>query len=356
MAGKFNLNDLLNQGTTKVKAEKDKNTDVAGGYEIKNIDVDNLIPSEENFYSMNNIEELKNSIELTGKVVQPLIVTPLGTQNRIYKILSGHRRRQAILSLVAEGKNEYKKVPCIVEDIDGDYNTKIIKEELILISANSQREKTAWDKVEEAKRTRTLLESMKNMGSLAGDLRKNIAKVLQTSSTQVARYDAINRNLIDEFIEVLKANQLNISVAYEISGLSKEEQNILYQDYSNGKEIELSTVQEIKRNSRENREKKETTNIENKEIAEDKEKIIARESRETEDKKEIAEAITTDDRQEESDTGAASHTKGTIEIDAINYAIMYLMSAKINEPTEEVKVINKNIEGLKAAIDIIKNL
>lgn len=181
-----------------------------------------LVPSEDNFYSMNDIEELKSKIELAGKVLQNFIVVPLGGGK--YKVLSGHRRRLAVLALVEEGKPEFEFVPCTIEVDEQDAEVRAIREEIMLIAANSQREKTAWDKIEETRRTRALLEKIRKQEKLPGDMRKLVAQTLNTSPAQIGRFDAIIRNLCPEFTEELKADRINISTAYELSGLSAEEQ------------------------------------------------------------------------------------------------------------------------------------
>ena len=56
---------------------------------LKYIDVEDLVPSEDNFYSMSAIDELAGLIELSGGVKQPGLVVPLGGGK--YKLLSGHR-------------------------------------------------------------------------------------------------------------------------------------------------------------------------------------------------------------------------------------------------------------------------
>ena len=82
---------------------------------LKYIDVEDLVPSEDNFYSMSAIDELAGLIELSGGVKQPGLVVPLGGGK--YKLLSGHRRRLASLQLVKQGKEAYRKMPCMVEDM-----------------------------------------------------------------------------------------------------------------------------------------------------------------------------------------------------------------------------------------------
>ena len=130
---------------------------------------------------------------------QNFIVVPLGGGK--YKVISGHRRRAACISLVEEGKPEYEFVPCTVEADEEDAEVQAIREEIMLIAANSQREKTAWDKIEEARRTRALLERIKQQEKLPGDMRKLVAQTLNTSPAQIGRFDAITRNLCPAFME-----------------------------------------------------------------------------------------------------------------------------------------------------------
>ena len=213
--------------------------------EIERLSVFDLVPSEDNFYSMNDIEELKSKIELAGKVLQNFIVVPLGGGK--YKVISGHRRRAACISLVEEGKPEYEFVPCTVEADEEDAEVQAIREEIMLIAANSQREKTAWDKIEEARRTRALLERIKQQEKLPGDMRKLVAQTLNTSPAQIGRFDAITRNLCPAFMEELKADRINISTAYELSGLSAEDQAAAFEQYRETGEISIRAARERKR-------------------------------------------------------------------------------------------------------------
>ena len=213
--GKFNLNQILNDASKRAAPGGGGQTAPARpAAAIERLSVFDLVPSEDNFYSMNDIEELKSKIELAGKVLQNFIVVPLGGGK--YKVISGHRRRAACLSLVEDGKPEFEFVPCTIEADEEDAEVQAIREEIMLIAANSQREKTAWDKIEEARRTRALLEKIKAQEKLPGDMRKLVAQTLNTSPAQIGRFDAITRNLCPAFMDELKADRLNISTAYEI--------------------------------------------------------------------------------------------------------------------------------------------
>ena len=243
--GKFNLNQILNDASKRAAPGGGGQTAPARpAAAIERLSVFDLVPSEDNFYSMNDIEELKSKIELAGKVLQNFIVVPLGGGK--YKVISGHRRRAACISLVEEGKPEYEFVPCTVEADEEDAEVQAIREEIMLIAANSQREKTAWDKIEEARRTRALLEKIKRQEKLPGDMRKLVAQTLNTSPAQIGRFDAITRNLCPAFMEELKADRINISTAYELSGLSAEDQAAAFEQFRETGEISIKAARERK--------------------------------------------------------------------------------------------------------------
>ena len=194
---------------------------------LKYIDVEDLVPSEDNFYSMSAIDELAGLIELSGGVKQPGLVVPLGGGK--YKLLSGHRRRLASLQLVKQGKEAYRKMPCMVEDAGREQGPeadelRAIDEAILLITTNGQREKTDWDKVQEATRLRALLERKRQFEKIPGETRKLIAEQLGTTPAQVGRYDSIEKHLIPAFKTWLEEGKIGISVAYELSTLSADVQ------------------------------------------------------------------------------------------------------------------------------------
>ena len=243
--GKFNLNQILNDASKRAAPGGGGQTAPASRpATIERLSVFDLVPSEDNFYSMNDIEELKSKIELAGKVLQNFIVVPLGGGK--YKVISGHRRRAACISLVEEGKPEYEFVPCTVEADEEDAEVQALREEIMLMAANAQREKTAWDKIEEARRTRALLERIKQQEKLPGDMRKLVAQTLNTSPAQIGRFDAITRNLCPAFMEELKADRINISTAYELSGLSAEDQAAAFEQFRETGEISIKAARERK--------------------------------------------------------------------------------------------------------------
>lgn len=238
---RLNLNNILNQITSSSSKQEVEEEFKKPELKIVYISVNDLTPSEDNFYSMEQIEELKTAIELVGGVKQNLIV--FNTGNGKYKVKAGHRRCLASWELYKEGKTEYEYLPCCVEETEEDAKAQALKEELLLILTNSQREKTDYDKVQEVERLKVVLEEYRKEEKLPGRMREIIAKILNTSSTQVERMESISKNLNTEFKQELKEQKVNISAAYEISTLPSEKQQEVYQEYNDKGSITAKEVQ-----------------------------------------------------------------------------------------------------------------
>lgn len=229
---KFNLNSLLNNTSLNAIEDKGKKPNKLN---IIPISVHDLIPSEDNFYSTEDIAALKDSIEMFG-VKQNLIVKEL--VNGKYRIIAGHRRYLASLSLVEEGKQEFEKLPCEIETVD-----RII-EELLLITTNANtRQLTDWEKTQQAQRMRVLLEKYRKQEGLTGRTRDLIAQALNTSSAQVGRMNSISKHLTEEFKQEFKEDNIKISTAYELSTLPEQVQQEIIEEY---KDTGTLSIQDIK--------------------------------------------------------------------------------------------------------------
>lgn len=250
-----------NRGAVQQKSKADEQ---AGRGTLKYIDIGDLVPSENNFYSMSAIEELASSIEIVGGVKQPGLAVPMGGGK--YRLLAGHRRRLASLFLVEQGKMEYRQMPCMVEEIkleeagtpeeqaEAD-ELREIEEEIILISMNSQREKTDWDKVKETTRLRGLLERKRKFRRVSGKTRELIAKKLGTTPAQVGRYESIAKRLLPDFKKEMKAGKMGISVAYELSILPERAQKAALAEYT---EKGALSIEDVKRRRQEEEAKQPT--------------------------------------------------------------------------------------------------
>lgn len=254
MAG-FDLNSLLNGKSKGVAVQED--TQAAGptegqekAFEVVMLDVEDLMPSKDNFYSTENIDELAVTIELVGRIEQNLVVKP--EAHGKYEVIAGHRRRLAALKLVAEGKEEYRKVPCLIKK-----ESDTIKDKLSLIFTNaSARQLSDWEKVQQAKELKEVLteykkalqeenkDKPKEEREKMGRIRDIVAQMLNTSTTQIGRMEAIENNLSPEFKEELEKGNINISTAHELSRLDEEGQKEAYGQYEEKGELHIKDVKQ----------------------------------------------------------------------------------------------------------------
>ena len=249
MAG-FNINDLLNAKSKGAAVQAEGPAEQEQEFKVTMLDVEDLMPSKDNFYSTENIDELAMSIELVGHIEQNLVVKP--EAHGKYEVVAGHRRRLAALKLVQEGKEEYRKVPCLIKK-----ESDTIKDKLSLIFTNATaRQLTDWEKVQQAKELKEILteykkalqeenkDKPKEEREKMGRIRDIVAQMLNTSTTQVGRMEAIENNLSQEFKDELEKGNINISTAHELSRLDEEGQKKAYEKYEEKGELHISDVKE----------------------------------------------------------------------------------------------------------------
>ena len=252
MAGKkkgFDLNNLLNEKSkgAAVQAEGPAQAE-KNAFDVVMIDVEDLMPSKDNFYSTENIDELAAAIELSGCIEQNLVVKPQAHGK--YEVIAGHRRRLAALKLVEEGREEYRKVPCRIKKESDE-----IRDKLSLIFTNATtRQLTDWEKVKQAEKLKEVLteykkalqeenkDKPKEERERIGRIREIVAQMLNTSTTQVGRMEAISNNLSQEFKGELEKGNINISTAHELSRLDEEGQKKAYEQYEEKGELHIKDV------------------------------------------------------------------------------------------------------------------
>lgn len=245
MAGESVIMDFLRN------QEEKQNQNGQQEKQIVYIDIEDLEASKENFYGLRDLEALKASISLHG-LLQPILVIPAKIEGK-YTVLGGGRRRQAIEELVDEGKEELRKVPCIISDgkIQGEDTEEEPDEvqELIgklnIISANSFREKTDWEKMEETLQIGSIIKELKNLGKLKGNVREMQVELSGIKGTQIARYNAIMNHLSLELMQAFKNNDFGISVAYELSRLSDDYQQQAWEIFLENKILTLSDAEKL---------------------------------------------------------------------------------------------------------------
>ena len=241
---KFNLTELLNQRSKEVAEpmQQGQQSEAVTSQEgvSGTADIYDLIPSKGNFYSVEDVQDLKQSIELLG-VLQPLLVTDKEEDGKC-RIIAGHRRRLAVMQLVEEGKERFRYVPILIKPTQN-----AILDKLALIMANRFREKTDWEKMTEALETEDLVLKLKETTNIPGRTRDLLAEILETSPAQVGRYKAIYNNLIPELMAEFKANNIVVSVIYEASGLPEEYQKQAAEIFRENEVLTLPDIKQLKK-------------------------------------------------------------------------------------------------------------
>ena len=210
---KFDLKGMLSERSTKEMDIPEQ--------KVVYRNPEDLIPSEDNFYSTEDIEKLKQSIKCLG-ILQPLLI-----ENRDGKdyVIAGHSRRKCCLQLIAEGEEQFKKIPCVYKpkiELMGEEDEIIRK--ILVIQSNTYREKSDWEKMTESLRMEELVKELREKTELEGKTREIVSDLIGVSSTQIGRYHSISSNLSERLMEAFKQSKLNISTAAELAGLNEKYQ------------------------------------------------------------------------------------------------------------------------------------
>ena len=205
---------LKNNGSIKQSKEKSH-------YEVTMIHYSQIKPSKMQFYRQEDIEEQADAIELAGGIMQPLVVRRQDADQ--YELLAGHRRLEAAKRLVEDRQlTQYAMVPCHIEKAN-DWRA-----EYLLITTNSYREKTGYEKMLEVQRLAEIIPHLPGSEELKGRaLRGRIAKELKTGETSVQNYNYIYTHLCAEGMEAYRAGDIKTAVANELAHLDEEDQKIL---------------------------------------------------------------------------------------------------------------------------------
>ena len=206
------------------------------GRELREVDVDDLVGNEANFYTVDEaaLEELKNSIALSG-IMDPPTVTEAGDGK--YRLISGHRRTAAVRALVAEGREDLRKVPVFVRS-----PRSAAMEELELIMANSTARRLSSAEISEAaQRVERLLYELKEQGvEFPGRMRDHVAEACNVSRTKLANLKTIEEHLIADFKPMWKSGKLPDATALELARCELTFQTRLYDAFARAKELPTS--------------------------------------------------------------------------------------------------------------------
>lgn len=172
----------------------------------------------ENFYRIEQIEELADSILVAGQQ-QP---TMLARVNGEYLICNGHRRNRANIYNIERGKlSPNAKVRYLYKDM-----TPAMFSFSLLVGNAFNRRLTDWEEVQQAERLKATLIRLRDEDGveIPGKLRDCIAELMDTTPTQIARINKITTSAEPEVKEQLKAGNISLNEAYEAARLDPETQ------------------------------------------------------------------------------------------------------------------------------------
>ena len=207
MAKGFDITSLFGDAAAVSKSDTDRT--------VKMIDIDQLQANEKNFYKVGkkDLDDLKSSIEISGILDPPSVCKADGDK---YRIISGHRRCEAVRQLVKEGRKDLRMVPCFIRSPQSAE-----MEELELIWANAtSRVLSSPELAQQAARVEELLYQLKEQGvEFPGRMRAPGAQACKISRTKLANLHAIQTNLRAPLLDMWRKGTLNDAQALELSRL-----------------------------------------------------------------------------------------------------------------------------------------
>lgn len=210
-------------------------------YDIIQLDLEELEPSEDNFYEVSNIKALAGNIKDFG-LQQNIVV--MKRQGKKYEIIAGHRRYKAFQILFQDGNQEYGSIPCRILETMSD----TLKNLLLIHTNGNTRVKKSWEITEEVVRLNILYADFrKENQNFKGRTDEAIAEELGMSSTNVGRHKKIDKKLTFKLKDLYKQDKLKFSIADELAGLSEKQQEEVFKIYELKNEITLKNVADLKR-------------------------------------------------------------------------------------------------------------
>ena len=186
---------------------------------IEKVNINNLIPFNENPYRIREGEELESLLDSISEngIISPLVVRPTEEKGK-FEVISGHRRLHAARMLNLE------TVPVTVCNVSRE------EAMIMLVDSNLHREHILPS--EKAKAYKLKLDALKSQGkrtdlTCGQAVHKSRESVSDTDSgRQVQRYIRLTM-LIPELLTMVDENKIAFSVAVELSYLDKGTQHFL---------------------------------------------------------------------------------------------------------------------------------
>ena len=202
---------------------------------VRDIEVEKIVPSDRNFFKVDDIEDLAEDIKENG-LSHNLLVRPFGDSK--FEIISGERRYMALKIL---GRTS---MPCKVEE---DLKDNDIDTEIKLINTNAKtRQLSDLEKAEAIKRLEILYKDKKSRGiKIKGRIRDNVASDMGISGIKVERLNKLNK-LIPGLKEALGRNKISASAVGQFSSMDAQTQKVMLSLINNGEFVDTKRAKKFK--------------------------------------------------------------------------------------------------------------
>lgn len=188
---------------------------------IRMIDIDELHASEDNFFSIERIDEFAATILGQGGVKDNLLVTPLESGG--YEIISGHRRTAAVRYLLEHGEAISRLLPCLVQKYESE-DERLLDLVLMNVSTRQLSDQELWRSY---RMIDEYLKKKKEAGERFGKMREALADKLGVSPAQVSKLQNVAAHAIEPVQEAVANGSLSIHAANEIAKLDETQQEEL---------------------------------------------------------------------------------------------------------------------------------
>lgn len=224
-------------------------------FRTKDIAITNIYRNSLNGYSLRNIEELAEQIVVAGRLLHNLVVVydpqtnpEEGEAPREYRLVDGERRWLALTMLAEQGATEYMTATCQVLP-----QASKAEEQIMLVLANAQRDKTLADRVFEYTTLKAALEELRAGGGTLygrdltkGRLRDHMAEFLQVATGTLANLEKISSNLQPPLRHLMETGELNYRAALAAADLPAEAQLELAGMAEGGQQVTAKTAKELR--------------------------------------------------------------------------------------------------------------
>lgn len=195
-------------------------------FRTRDVALSAIYRNEANLYSLDDVDKLAKDILLAGRLYHNLVLVYDPTPKGEYRLISGERRWLALQQLVREGHEEFATVTAQILP-----KSTPEQEQLAIILANAQREKTAADRVQEYEGIKSALEEMRSKGQdlygrdlSSGRLRDVIAEITEEAAGTLATLEKISTRLIPELRQLMDQGRLGYMAAADAANLTADQQ------------------------------------------------------------------------------------------------------------------------------------